>query len=362
MSDIFAVNHVKKNRRPAVFETLQRELSALIDSGELAPGALIPPENELAVRYGISRSSVRIAMRNLEIEGKLFKRHGKGTFVKDAAHNDKLILVPEAYNIGLEIGEPPVGEDWYYSKLVQGVDDACFAGHCRLVLLGKLQSGSIRKKMCDGVISTCAGDNYDLLEYWAGIEVYPALINRIAEHEQIAYFSVNYRQESKLATRVLLKTGHRRIGIVMSDLGNAVTKTRYLGFVDAITEHNVTVEDNVCNLLPAQPGDVYTESIYNFLVKTKVSAVFLTNGCFALPLFAAIQRLNLKVPDDFEIICFDDIEYMYPIYKYPFYYVKMPLLEMGRDATEYLIGKIQNGKHAKVIKKIYNAEQCSVGY
>lgn len=54
--------------------------------GNLAGGALLPPERELAVRFGVSRPVVREATKRLELQGLLEVRHGIGTRVVDRLH------------------------------------------------------------------------------------------------------------------------------------------------------------------------------------------------------------------------------------------------------------------------------------
>ncbi len=72
------------------FSPLYRQIKELmvraLGAGEWAPGAAIPSESELAVRFGVSQGTVRKAIDEMAAENLLVRRQGKGTFV--ASHND----------------------------------------------------------------------------------------------------------------------------------------------------------------------------------------------------------------------------------------------------------------------------------
>jgi len=66
-----------------LYARLKIALRQMIGAG-LRPGNQLPTEAELCERYGVSRITVREAMRVLEAEGVIVRRQGKGTFVADA--------------------------------------------------------------------------------------------------------------------------------------------------------------------------------------------------------------------------------------------------------------------------------------
>lgn len=52
-----------------------------ISSGKYKEGDLIPSEQELARRYGVSQGTIRKAILNMTQQGLFYRRQGKGTFV-----------------------------------------------------------------------------------------------------------------------------------------------------------------------------------------------------------------------------------------------------------------------------------------
>lgn len=81
-----------------------------LEAGEWEPGALIPSEAELAVRFNVSQGTVRKAIDEMAAENLLIRRQGKGTFV--ATHNDPrsfyrfLRLVPDEGEFSQSRSEP----------------------------------------------------------------------------------------------------------------------------------------------------------------------------------------------------------------------------------------------------------------
>ncbi|MFI6599597.1 FadR/GntR family transcriptional regulator [Nonomuraea sp. NPDC050536] len=65
-------------------QTIQR-LKRSIVTGEFEPGRRLPTERELAVRLGVSRNTLREAIRALTLGGILEARQGSGTYVSSLA-------------------------------------------------------------------------------------------------------------------------------------------------------------------------------------------------------------------------------------------------------------------------------------
>jgi GntR family transcriptional regulator len=63
--------------------SVQDELRQRIDQGKLPAGTRLPSEPDLAAELGVSRATLREALRALQDEGLLRRRQGSGTYVAD---------------------------------------------------------------------------------------------------------------------------------------------------------------------------------------------------------------------------------------------------------------------------------------
>ena len=73
------------------------------------PGVQIPGEQDLCENYGISRTVVRQALREMELEGAITRRKGKGTFVSEPKISEGLIQkLTGFYQDMIERGLKPV--------------------------------------------------------------------------------------------------------------------------------------------------------------------------------------------------------------------------------------------------------------
>ncbi len=94
-------------RKPHPYQRLQGQLASLIAS--TPAGERLPSEPDLARQLGVSRATLREAMRSFEGQGLIRRRQGKGTFVVGPTHViDTGLEVLEsieslAHKIGLDV-------------------------------------------------------------------------------------------------------------------------------------------------------------------------------------------------------------------------------------------------------------------
>jgi len=73
-----------------VYEQVIEQIKFMITSGELKQGDKLPPERELVEKFQVSRTSIREALRALQIIGLIECRQGGGNYIRDS-FEDNLI-------------------------------------------------------------------------------------------------------------------------------------------------------------------------------------------------------------------------------------------------------------------------------
>jgi DNA-binding GntR family transcriptional regulator len=100
-------------------DVAEQALRGWLATGRHRPGERLPPEQELSSHLGISRGTLRTALRRLEESGEIVRRQGSGTYVGRAASSsldeglEKLVSYSELARrrgVKLEVGDLEVRE------------------------------------------------------------------------------------------------------------------------------------------------------------------------------------------------------------------------------------------------------------
>jgi DNA-binding GntR family transcriptional regulator len=110
---------VVRERRPSLVDVAEDALRTWLATGRHRPGERLPPEQELSAHLGISRGTLRTALRRLEESGEIVRRQGSGTYVGRATSTtldeglEKLVSYSELARrrgVTLELGELTIDE------------------------------------------------------------------------------------------------------------------------------------------------------------------------------------------------------------------------------------------------------------
>lgn len=80
-----------------IYEEISARLQTLVQSDNLKPGDRLPPERQLAAMFGVSRNSVREAIKSLEQQGLLISRPGAGTYIAEDVQENLTTAMGDAF-------------------------------------------------------------------------------------------------------------------------------------------------------------------------------------------------------------------------------------------------------------------------
>jgi len=98
---------VAPNGRASLVDGAEQAVRRWLSPGRFRPGDRLPPEQELAGMLGVSRGTLRSALRRLEETGEIVRRQGSGTFVGTAGLTRGIVpgsLRVDSYRLGADGG------------------------------------------------------------------------------------------------------------------------------------------------------------------------------------------------------------------------------------------------------------------
>lgn len=236
--------------------------------------------------------------------------------------------------------------DPYFPLVIQGASYACNALDYSIMLwlaepeyerrtIGRILHNGI----VDGVIVSSMLVDDPLLARLSESKQPFVTIGRHPIDESINYIDVDNRSGAQQAVTHILRTGHRRVGVINGPEGTFHSWERFQGCKDAMRQRGL-------QLLPelVAQGDFSDASGYHAmkqLLPHRPDAVFVASDAMAFGCMRAIQDADLRIPQDIAVVGFDDIPAA-AISKPPLTTVRQPIQRMGSLAAEILIDMIEH--------------------
>ena len=188
------------------------------------------------------------------------------------------------------------------------------------------------------------------------------LVDRILRQQKTNYVSTDHYMGAFLATEYLIKLGHRKIavlkggGILFPDI------ERYAGFENAMKENKMNIEEEFILNCEFDEMNAYNATLKLMEMSPRPTAIFTFNSKMMNGTIKAIQKLEMNIPKDISLICFDQIP-GYEIFQPRIACVIQPIKSLGEKAISALIGKIkkpEKSRRTRVILKpeLYPGNSC----
>lgn len=299
----------------AKYIRLAKELKELIFKNAGNGIYKLPSEHTICKTYGVSRQTVREALRLLTEEGLIEKRKGSGSFSTGLAarQNNIAIMVSyeEEYIYPTLLSEMrSLLKSMGYSVLVYSTQNKI---HTERRVLEELLSAPIRGLIAEGVKTALPNPNLDLYQQLRseGIPIlflhgcYSNLTNSICIKNDNIYGGY-------LLGKHLIQKNHSRIaGIFKYD--DIQGPERYQGFLNAMRDFQFPVYDEQIlwygtpelDALEAKSDTGFLTAFLHRRLK-HCTAVICYNDEIAYWLIKELHYADLKVPQDISVVSFDN--------------------------------------------------------
>ncbi len=155
-----------------------------------------------------------------------------------------------------------------------------------------------------GIIMITAVKTPELVSFLQYAKVPVVLVNRHIRSLDLDIVRIDNYRGGYLAATHLLENGHRRIAHLSGPQNSAAPQDRLRGFADAMDDNGLTLgkEDIVYGDLSRASGKEFA----NWLATRDYTAVFVNNAYMTAGLAHQLAKLNLRIPEDYSVVCFDD--------------------------------------------------------
>lgn len=317
---------------------------------------------DIAEKAGVSTGTVsRILTRaasGITISGKTRRKVLK--LVEELGYHPDIyarsLRTRRTYTVGVIIEDI---EDPYFGPIIGGIEEVLIPQDYHFLITDAKDSGE-RESVCvdyflsrrvEGIIfaGSPAGHSDEPIRKVVKRALPGVLLNR-ESRLHLPYVAGDDQRGGYLATKHLLKLGHKRIAFLSGPPAKLDSQNRLKGYSKALKECRIHFDERLVE------GANHTlrsgcQAMKRLLRRCpEVTACFAYNDLLALGAIEALREERRRIPEDFSIVGFDDIPFAQ--YSNPrLTTVRQPVRELGRKSAEVLL-EILSASKKKSLKTI----------
>ena len=334
----------------AKYQQIYEQLRKAILRGEYGPNALLPSENALAIKFGVSRITTKRVLNDLAANELIYRVQGRGSFVKPhpSIQSQKLLLVipfNDSQNLGdyaSGISETVQGTAWQVLTMTNQSFASMDLSHIHQDYAGIIYYPQSLSRELPRLIQL----------FLAGIPV--VLLDQQQPNIAIPSVASDNIAGGRLAVEHLLATGHERIGFYTHtpfwhDFSGTVSE-RFFGYVNGYRQAQTTStplewSKHMAHLQAAP-------ELITYLQAEHITALIAENDIEAVQLMTQLQQHDINIPSDIAMIGFDNLP-IATISQPELTTISQDFKAIGARAIDLLLAQINNpqklfNEHAQI--------------
>ncbi|MFH0796173.1 MAG: GntR family transcriptional regulator [Candidatus Omnitrophota bacterium] len=328
------IEKLTKEEQPLpLYYQLKEGLRKRIENKEFLPNALVPSEFQLISDYGVSRITVVKAISELVQEGLVYRKQGKGTFVREAKpnfNNKEVVgfIMPMTGHLFGPLSKAIVqglSRYHYFPLLVDFSKD----NKSRIKKIKSLLEREPAILLIDGLFDF----PFHLLESYLGRQVIFVFRFEGTEKYSADYILSDFFEGGRLVAEHFISLGYKKI--IFYTLPILYHKSQ----VQLISGQK---EALLKNGLPEENLDIFTETgeeaILEKIKREKKPLAIFSGGDFhCQAIYRAARKLNLKIPQDIAIVGYFNTPWT-EVFEPKLTSVSVREEEMAHIAVEKIVG------------------------
>lgn len=235
----------------------------------------------------------------------------------------------------------------FFAEVGRAIEEAAFRQDYNVILCNtetdpereSIYIQLLTEKQVDGIVFVGSGGQTGSLRSLFEQSVPVVLVDRDLLEFDFDVVIGDHFQGGYIATRHLIKKGHRRIGCIAGPAHLVPSGQRLRGYRKALEEAHIHFDMSLVRSGDFRPhsGKVAAEELLS--LEEPPTALFVFNDLMSIGAMAAAAELGFRIPDDLAIVGFDDIELA--SYTQPgLTTVRQPKAEIGHKAIELLLARM----------------------
>ncbi|MDW7680734.1 MAG: LacI family DNA-binding transcriptional regulator, partial [bacterium] len=239
--------------------------------------------------------------------------------------------------------------DEFFTEIIRGIDEEAYRTNNYVMVASSYSQRNIVETLLefmgsgrvDGLILMIPQINDDVSTLIYKSKRPIVLLNNNIKNNKFVSFNINNFQGAYNVVEHLIGHGYQNIAIIQGPEGNIDADERYRGYVQALSNHGLPVNNSLII-----PGNFTVKSGYYGFIRLmsqpqKPEAIFASNDMMAVGVYEAARTSNLKIPQDVAVVGFDDI-FLSRLLSPRLTTVHVPIVELGRKAMRYLLKMVNN--------------------
>lgn len=263
----------------------------------------------------------------------------------------------KSFNVGVIV---PRIDSNFFASVIRGIEDELFPKGYHVIIcqthdqyeVEEENIKSLLNAQVDGILMSISNAKLDspALNNLAEKQVPLVYFDRKKDVSGISSVTVDDFYGAYEATKHLIEQGCKRIAHLSNDRSLEIFKNRYLGYKQALLDHNIEVDESLVIETHSKVDEGRKTTKLFLKMASPPDAIFSSSDFTALGAIQEIKAQGLRIPEDISVVGFSN-EPFTRFMELSITSVDQSPQEMGRIAAQVFLEEV-GGNNMKIEKKV----------